>query len=303
MQLDKTRIAIRERSMLGICDVALFVTRSYIGPLLITFAIGAAPFVILNHFAIHWMADVDYRDYTNVQFITRMLRFVWVMGLLVFIQAPMASVFATMYLGEAVFTDQPSIRRVIKDCFRLSLPILICQGLVRVVLPTCAVIWLLNPADESNPIIEIVVLGFLSLWSGALRAFRPFINQVVLLERCPLFSRDANVRTISRRSSSLHGPGSGHLVARWLGCAILAAMMAISFFFMLVFLSGLFLNDWQPGALMIKICVPLSMWMTAAFFTVVNFLNYLDLRIRHEGWEVELRLRAEAARQSSETTT
>ena len=29
---------------------------------------------------------------------------------------------------------------------------------------------------------------------------------------------------------------------------------------------------------------------------VVRFLSYLDLRIRHEGWEVELLMRAEALR-------
>jgi hypothetical protein len=29
--------------------------------------------------------------------------------------------------------------------------------------------------------------------------------------------------------------------------------------------------------------------------SVVRFLSYLDLRIRHEGWEVELRMRAEGA--------
>jgi hypothetical protein len=33
-----------------------------------------------------------------------------------------------------------------------------------------------------------------------------------------------------------------------------------------------------------------------AFFAIVRFLSYLDLRIRHEGWEVELLMRAEAVR-------
>ena len=32
------------------------------------------------------------------------------------------------------------------------------------------------------------------------------------------------------------------------------------------------------------------------FFRVVRFLSYLDLRIRHEGWEVELLMRAESLR-------
>jgi hypothetical protein len=32
------------------------------------------------------------------------------------------------------------------------------------------------------------------------------------------------------------------------------------------------------------------------FFAIVRFLSYLELRIRAEGWEIELLLRAEAAR-------
>ena len=36
----------------------------------------------------------------------------------------------------------------------------------------------------------------------------------------------------------------------------------------------------------------LGIWIVVAFFGVVRFLTYIDQRIRTEGWEVELRLRA-----------
>ena len=42
--------------------------------------------------------------------------------------------------------------------------------------------------------------------------------------------------------------------------------------------------------------VPLAGWLVIGFFAIVRFLAYLDLRIRREGWEVELVMRAEAAR-------
>ena len=42
--------------------------------------------------------------------------------------------------------------------------------------------------------------------------------------------------------------------------------------------------------------LPIAVWLVVGFFTVVRFLSYLDLRIRREGWEVELSPRAEAAR-------
>ncbi len=41
---------------------------------------------------------------------------------------------------------------------------------------------------------------------------------------------------------------------------------------------------------------PAAFWVVIAFYSVVRYLDYLDLRIRYEGWEVELLMRAEAAK-------
>jgi hypothetical protein len=41
---------------------------------------------------------------------------------------------------------------------------------------------------------------------------------------------------------------------------------------------------------------PISLWIVAGIMAVVRFLSYLDIRIRQEGWAVELRMRAEAIR-------
>ena len=42
--------------------------------------------------------------------------------------------------------------------------------------------------------------------------------------------------------------------------------------------------------------VLLATWIVIGYFAVVRFLSYLDLRIRSEGWEVELAMRAEGSR-------
>jgi len=42
---------------------------------------------------------------------------------------------------------------------------------------------------------------------------------------------------------------------------------------------------------------PLSLWCVAGISVIIRILNYLDTRIRLEGWEVELSVRAEALRQ------
>ena len=44
------------------------------------------------------------------------------------------------------------------------------------------------------------------------------------------------------------------------------------------------------------IAYPIALWVVVAWFSIMRFLSYLDLRIRHEGWEVELLMRAEALR-------
>ena len=46
----------------------------------------------------------------------------------------------------------------------------------------------------------------------------------------------------------------------------------------------------------LEVVYPACLWLVVAFLAVVRFLSYLDLRIRHEGWEVELLMRAEALR-------
>ena len=48
------------------------------------------------------------------------------------------------------------------------------------------------------------------------------------------------------------------------------------------------------------ILLQIAIWTVVSYFNVVRYLSYLDLRIRNEGWEIELRMRAEAARIASQ---
>ena len=47
---------------------------------------------------------------------------------------------------------------------------------------------------------------------------------------------------------------------------------------------------------MLYIAVPTALWTSALFVSLARYLNYLDQRIRYEGWEVELKLRVEGRR-------
>ncbi len=67
-------------------------------------------------------------------------------------------------------------------------------------------------------------------------------------------------------------------------------------------IGALLAGDWLPEGIFYTIYLPLALWSVIGYLTVVRFLSYLDLRIRREGWEVELVMRAEAARIAQEVT-
>ena len=290
MQLDKTRIAVRERGVLDTLDLSLHVMRVYILPLLAAMAIGVLPLMIINHLLIGWMLqDVD--NVWDVPF-----RYLWHMTLLIFLETPLGSVFATKYLGEAVFEDRPRFGKVVYDVLKLLPRIVWCQVLVRGV----GVAWLLLLAVDRTGDFNLGLEGFLPsllvTYAIGLRAFRPFINEIVLLERNPLLSKDNRRITVGRRSGMLHGAASGDLFVRWFASAWIGTLLAAGGYGTLLFISGVLTNDWRQGPLMLLGAYPAAIWASALYLTVFRFLSYLDLRIRQEGWEVELRVRAEAAR-------
>jgi hypothetical protein len=300
MQLDKTRIAIRERELLDTFDLSLRVVRRYIAPLIITFSLGAVPLMIINHLLLGWLMDVEYRDaWFYVEETTAIGRYVWGMILLVAIEAPLASIFMTSYLGRAVFVDRPDILDIVRDVLRMFPRVAWCQLLIRGILPAL-LLALTYDRYEFRAGTEVLLMGGLTLYALMLRFVRPFINEIVLLERNPLISRDAGAITVGSRSWQLHGPSSGDLLARSMGTMAFAVLLTAVVMGTFVFVSGVFFNDWKPGPTMICYFFPLSMWIVVGFVSVVRFLSYLDLRIRHEGWEVELRMRAEAVRLASQ---
>ena len=76
-----------------------------------------------------------------------------------------------------------------------------------------------------------------------------------------------------------------------IGSALTLAL-TLTFNFVRSVLVGRYEADWWLAA----VEFPLAYWLVIGFFAVARFLSYLDVRIRREGWEIELTLRAEAAR-------
>ena len=136
MQLDSTRIAIRERNLLDTFDLALHVLRDYFKPLLITFFIAVIPLMAINDLLIGWILDVEYQEmFFYLEESGAVWRFCWDMTCLVFIEAPLASIFMTSFLGQAVFVARPSYREVFRDVGKMWARVAWCQLLVRAILP------------------------------------------------------------------------------------------------------------------------------------------------------------------------
>jgi hypothetical protein len=316
MQLDSTRIAVRERSLPEVFDLALHVTREFAGPWLFCSLLAIVPLALLNYALIGWMTDLDYdTDLPG-------LRFAWNMTLLIFIEAPLASVFVTAFLGPAVFMEQRTIRQVIGDVFRFrrtrpddtrpALNLFLCQLILRGILPVW-LIYLTVDRYQFSPFQEGFLIPAIACYSMAIRAFRPYLNEIILLEKNPLRSKDPQRITIGKRSSHLHGPSSGDLFVRWIVSAmiglLLIGLVLATAELLLGVLVGIMpfeidsvteeVTAWNIDWLQLQIVWPACLWLVAAYFSVVRFLSYLDLRIRHEGWEVELLMRAEALRMAA----
>lgn len=303
MQLDNTRIAIRERDLLETLDLALHVTRQFAGPWLLCSLLAIVPLALINYALIGWMLPEDLDDQTIPW------RFCWNMILLIYLEAPLASTFVVAYLGPAVFLEKKSLKQVLADVFRYSPQIFLTQLLLRGVLPAWILLLVTDRYSAGNP-VEAFFLPVLALYATGMRAFRPYINEIVLLERNPLRSSNPATITINKRSSHLHGPYSGDLLVRWFGCAGIALLLGLLAWMTAVVAQGVLISDWPLNISMgpppeitsnldwfkLQVAYPLCLWVVVAFMSVVRFLSYLDLRIRHEGWEVELLMRAEAMR-------
>lgn len=194
-----------------------------------------------------------------------------------------------------MFLQRPTLRSVLATLWHFSGRMFVCQVLLRGVLVTWILAAMLSPYE---PMPGDFLIPLVALYLLLIRALRPYLNEIILLERNPLRARDPRAITIGRRSSKLHVPNSAELLGRYLASIVLAVMLCLAMLMAMWFVQGTIFGQWGWGGVMLHVCLPGAMWIVAAYFAVVRYLAYLDLRIRREGWAVELQLRAEANRLS-----
>ena len=126
----------------------------------------------------------------------------------------------------------------------------------------------------------------------------PYLSEVILLERNRFWSGRGKAMTTSRRTLVLHKGAGNDLFARWITTVAVGVMLLLSLWYSMLVLRGALVADlsldWWEASIY-TFYYPLALWLVVGYFTVVRFLAYLDLRIRREGWEVELMMRTEGA--------
>lgn len=263
MRLDQARIAIRERNWGDILDLALQLIRRHFKAVCAVALVGAVPMALVNVGIVYAIfGDQPLEDSFDDIFFVSML--------LVMIQAPLATAPLTLYLGQALFRDRPDPKQIARD-FVGSLPQLFwLQIVLRTVLIVPVVTWFIP----------------YGVW--------PYLNEIILLDRNPLVARKGQMTTM-KRNGMFHRGNSGDYVARALFSGLLAMLLMSAFWVTQEMLLGFFLGI-EQGQIAQFAAMQGVLWIVVVYFTAARFLGYLDQRIRHEGWEVELFLRAQRDR-------
>ena len=286
MRFDRTYIAIRKRNLLEILDLSLHVMRDYWQPLLVLWLVGCLPFAIFNGIILFEFGADSYD-------LNSFCLYVLLMTVLVNSQSQVATVFMTVYIGKLMFEERPTVWDVVKATGNSNKYFIWVHGGLRLLIPIMLVTFFVDSTLASDSLIALTVLICGLAFVGLLvRAARPFANEILALEKTPVFAENKRHMTYSRRSRALHSQAHSHVTATalysvpLLGCAI-GTLISIDL--------ALSLHA-NSEILPVVTYYPIALWCVTGFCAVVRFLTYIDTRIRQEGWEVELRVRAEAQR-------
>lgn len=188
--------------------------------------------------------------------------------LLVFLEAPLATAPLTVMLGGLMFGERPSAGRIARRLGSGLGSLLLYQGLTR---GLCILI---------TPLVFLIP------------ARLAFLNEVILLER-------AGIRTAPGRAADLGRDRGAELFSIWLVHLAFGFLFVVCFWWAAGKLTESLVMDltWAepPWGEVFNWRTRLATWLAVGFFAVVRFLTYIDQRIRLEGWEIELRLKAVGA--------
>jgi hypothetical protein len=299
VQLDRTEIVIRQRTALELFDLSLLVFHRHYKPMLLTCAILGVPLLALDVFALHWMLSEDsllVAEDLPSPIVAMRLRYVSHLILLFVMQFPIISLPATVFLGNQIFYESISIASLLRRIAPIALRSLVILGIVRLGLVGLVLEFVVARGEVFDWSTEIWILFVIAGIGLLLRATGPFAPEILGLELCPLRASQGKEITYAQRSRSLHKQLVAEHILRFVGSLIFGVLIALMLLGTMLFLQGNLTANWQWNGWYDFVLLPFAMWLVGTYMAVFRFLSYLDSRIRLEGWEIELRLRAEAER-------
>lgn len=299
MQLDRTEIVVRARSAMELFDLSLQVLKRHAVMIALSSAILGWPLLLIDSWVVAWMLGED--ALLTVERLEQPLtalrwRHATHLIALYIVQFPLISLPTSIYLGHQIFYEAMPLRRLLMRLWPIAGRCLLVLGIARLGL----VGLILEPwVDRSQAFDVRIELGLIfgsALCALLIRIARPFAPEILGLELCRLRSRRPGDITYRQRSHSLHRYLFSEHLSRFMAAAFFVTLLFLSLLAAQLFVIGASTGHWQWNGWFDYVGLPLSLWSVGLFVAVFRFLSYLDSRIRLEGWEVELRLKAEAAR-------
>ncbi|HEY1064481.1 MAG TPA: hypothetical protein VGE52_00165, partial [Pirellulales bacterium] len=179
MQLDETRVVVRERSQLELLDLALRVVVQNLPALIFALALGAIPCALFNEWffsqvPIRYANSLPSDPQGQAEAAGYGIGYIFVLAVVVTLEAPIATMFVTLYLGQFMFAPKPRWSRVWADAWHALPQMLVIRGLP-LALPALALLF--PPAGRGAGVVFFSIPALL-LGLGA-----PYANEIVLLER------------------------------------------------------------------------------------------------------------------------
>ena len=296
MQLDQTLIAIRERSSLEVFDLAANVLVRHLQPIMVLLFLNATPFMVLDYYLINWMTDVSFSYELSTAYYVAMVS-------LIISQAQLGTCLITIFMGRVMFLEEHSVWIVVKQFLKRLPYFLFSQAILRLFFFAILVAWFTAPKDNEDAyLVAWLVLPAIAAVGLLVRAMRPFVPEMLYLEKTPLVSKNKRP-SLSQRSNNLHQLASASITKQFMLMLLFAPLLLFSVHSVFVMADSMFSIRANSEISLQPFYIIVSGWLVAGFLAVVRFLTYIDVRIRQEGWSVELKFRSESAllRQSSES--
>ena len=285
MKFDQTSIAIRERSNLEIYDLAAIVMVRHIRPIMVLLLLNALPFALLDYYLVGWVTDVSFSYGFSSLYYTMMLA-------LIATQAQLGTCLITIFMGRVMFMEEHSVRAVLRLFFKRLPYFLFSQGILRLALFAVLLAWV-TPHEERpqfggfySGLIMIAATGIL------VRSLRPYLPEVIFLEQTPL-KKKGDLPSLSERSKNLHSLASYSIMWQFILMRVTVPLMLFAVHSVFIMLDSMLSIRANSEQSLQPFYLLASGWFVAAFFAIVQFLMYINVRIRQEGWAVQLKFMTE----------